>query len=236
MKKMIVLLTVLAVLCSLCACSRTNSGSSLKEDLSEAGSEAENLMSEAGSEAGNLMSEAESLVTPDSSTGSESGSAQSDSEQEGPATLSLRYVTLEIPEGMRYTLGEGSSEDAQNILITLHEADRENVMTFSLSGDRTVSSPEDAVTECVRLNAEDENNDVTYGEDVSFGEITYKPVHIVHADGSASDYLVTYLQAEDDTGLYVEMKTADYPTGSEIMPLDDAMTVAFLKSIRYHTK
>lgn len=242
MKTIIAVILTWTVLCGLCACGAAESD--MQDILPQTESTATSMsttMNTPSTEAtmpSTMSTQTDGSTTENTeTTGSPNSLARSGNAGEGPATVTSAYATIHIPEGMTYTVHHGSQvAGANNFRLTLNEMDREETKHFEISERKTVNSTDDAVIECVRMNARGANNEVTYGDDVKLGDVTYKAIHIVNDDGSAADYLVTYFRHAEGADVYVEMKTAEYPTGSVVMPLEDSKVISFLKNIQYTGK
>lgn len=242
MKTIIAVILTVAVLCVLCGCTATRpntTDTSARTDASANRTDSSANMSGGIMEPSSEIGGASTQNTDTNNTSTQDidgGYAQTGESGTGPATLTSDYVTVQIPEGMDFSV-ENTGSDAEDgaFRVLLYGQDRVETRSFSVSENPAVTGMDDAVKECVRRHA-GENNEVTYADDAEFSGVTYRAVHIVADDGSAADYLVTWQQAADEKNLYVEVLTAQYPTGSAVMPLEDPMMTYFLEGIRFTSR
>ena len=95
-----------------------------------------------------------------------------------------------------------------------------------------ISSLDDAVEECIRVRNLDtyKEGKSEIGEEVTYGDTTYKVVNMSHEHG-AETCLVSYYKRADGKDIYVEIKTNQDDNFK--LPVDDPLVQELAKSAVY---
>ena len=152
---------------------------------------------------------------------------------EGEKTLDSAFCTVTIPEGLQYKINfYNHDEDALGTI----EIDFGKKYTIEgrleVSTTRMISSLDDAVEECIRVRNLDtyKEGKSEIGEEVTYGDTTYKVVNMSHEHG-AETCLVSYYKRADGKDIYVEIKTNQ--ADSFKLPVDDPLVQELAKSAVY---
>ena len=152
---------------------------------------------------------------------------------EGEKTLDSAFCTVTIPEGLQYKINfYNHDEDALGTI----EIDFGKKYTIEgkleVSTTRMISSLDDAVEECIRVRNLDtyKEGKSEIGEEVTYGDTTYKVVNISHEHGSET-CLVSYYKRADGKDIYVEIKTNQADAFK--LPVDDPLVQELAKSAVY---
>ena len=152
---------------------------------------------------------------------------------EGEKTLDSAFCTVTIPEGLQYKINfYNHDEDALGTI----EIDFGKKYTIEgkleVSTTRMISSLDDAVEECIRVRNLDtyKEGKSEIGEEVTYGDTTYKVVNMSHEHG-AETCLVSYYKRADGKDIYVEIKTNQ--ADSFKLPVDDSLVQELAKSAVY---
>ena len=152
---------------------------------------------------------------------------------EGEKTLDSAFCTVTIPEGLQYKINfYNHDEDALGTI----EIDFGKKYTIEgkleVSTTRMISSLDDAVQECIRVRNLDtyKEGKSEIGEEVTYGDTTYKVVNMSHENG-AETCLVSYYKRADGKDIYVEIKTNQADPFK--LPVDDPLVQELAKSAVY---
>lgn len=152
---------------------------------------------------------------------------------EGKKTLDSAFCTVTIPEGLQYKINfYNHDEDALGTI----EIDFGKKYTIEgrleVSTTRMISSLDDAVEECIRVRNLDtyKEGKSEIGEEVTYGDTTYKVVNMSHEYG-AETCLVSYYKRADGKNIYVEIKTTQ--NDFDKLPIDDPLVQELAKSAVY---
>lgn len=152
---------------------------------------------------------------------------------EGEKTLDSAFCTVTIPEGLQYEINfYNHDEDALGTI----EIDFGKKYTIEgkleVSTTRMISSLDDAVEECIRVRNLDtyKEGKSEIGEEVTYGDTTYKEVKMSH-DYGAETCLVSYYKRADGKDIYIEIKTTQ--NDFDKLPIDDPLVQELAKSAVY---
>lgn len=152
---------------------------------------------------------------------------------EGEKTLDSDYCTVTIPEGLQYKVN--SYYHDENALGSIKIDFGKKGTTegrLEVSTTRMISSLDDAVNECIRVRNLDtyKEGKSEIGEEVTYGDTTYKVVNMSHEYG-AETCLVSYYKRADGKNIYVEIKTTQ--NDFDKLPIDDPLVQELAKSAVY---
>lgn len=217
MKKLSVILLALIMSASLAACGE--SGSSDTKETSAKSSVA-------------ATSEVQAEETTVEETTASAELQEGDS-GEGEKTLDSAFCTVTIPEGLQYEIYTYYHDEDNLGSISINFGKKSTIEgKLEVSTTRMISSLDDAVNECIRVRNLDtyEDGKSEIGEEVTYGDTTYKVVKMSHEYG-AETCLVSYYKRADGKDIYVEIKTnqADFFK----LPVDDPLVQELAKSAVY---
>lgn len=183
MKKLSVILLALIMSASLAACGESGS-SGTKETSAQSSASA--------------TSEVKAEETTVEETIASAELQEGDS-GEGEKTLGSAFCTVTIPEGLQYKVN--SYYHDENALGSIKIDFGKKGTTegrLEVSTTRMISSLDDAVNECIRVRNLDtyEEGKSEIGEEVTYGDTTYKVVKMSHEYG-AETCLVSYYKRAD---------------------------------------
>lgn len=217
MKKLSVILLALIMSASLAACGESGS-SGTKETSAQSSASA--------------TSEVKAEETTVEETIASAELQEGDS-GEGEKTLDSAFCTVTIPEGLQYKVN--SYYHDENALGSIKIDFGKKGTTegrLEVSTTRMISSLDDAVEECIRVRNLDtyEEGKSEIGEEVTYGDTTYKVVKMSHEYG-AETCLVSYYKRADGKNIYVEIKTTQ--NDFDKLPIDDPLVQELAKSAVY---
>ena len=215
MKKLTAILLALVMTASLAACNGSSESSGTKET---------SVQSSASE------TKAEETTVEETTASAELKEGDSG---EGEKTLDSAFCTVTIPEGLQYKVNfYNHDEDALGTI----EIDFGKKYTIEgkleVSTTRMISSLDDAVEECIRVRNLDtyKEGKSEIGEEVTYGDTTYKVVNMSHEYG-AETCLVSYYKRADGKDIYVEIKTNQDDNFK--LPVDDPLVQELAKSAVY---
>lgn len=215
MKKLAVILLALVMTASLAACDGSSESFGTKE------TSAQSSASETKAEETTVEETTASAELKEGDSG------------EGEKTLDSTFCTVTIPEGLQYKINfYNHDEDALGTI----EIDFGKKYTIEgkleVSTTRMISSLDDAVEECIRVRNLDtyKEGKSEIGEEVTYGDTTYKVVNMSHENG-AETCLVSYYKRADGKDIYVEIKTNQADPFK--LPVDDPLVQELAKSAVY---
>lgn len=215
MKKLAAILLALVMTASLAACDGSSESSGTKE------TSAQSSASETKAEETTVEETTASAELKEGDSG------------EGEKTLDSAFCTVTIPEGLQYEIYfYNHDEDALGTI----EIDFGKKYTIEgkleVSTTRMISSLDDAVEECIRVRNLDTYKEGKFeiGEEVTYGDTTYKVVNMSHEHG-AETCLVSYYKRADGKDIYVEIKTNQDDNFK--LPVDDPLVQELAKSAVY---
>ena len=218
MKKLAAILLALVMTASLVACNSSSESSGTKETSAQSSASA--------------TSEVKVEETTVEETTASAELKEGDS-GEGEKTLDSAFCTVTIPEGLQYKINfYNHDEDALGTI----EIDFGKKYTIEgkleVSTTRMISSLDDAVEECIRVRNLDtyKEGKSEIGEEVTYGDTTYKVVNMSHEHG-AETCLVSYYKRADGKDIYVEIKTNQDDNFK--LPVDDPLVQELAKSAVY---
>lgn len=217
MKKLSVILLALIMSASLAAC-----GESGNSDTKETSAQS--------SVVATSETQAEETTVEETTASAE---LQEGDSGEGEKTLDSDYCTVTIPEGLQYKVN--SYYHDENALGSIKIDFGKKGTTegrLEVSTTRMISSLDDAVEECIRVRNLDtyEEGKSEIGEEVTYGDTTYKVVKMSHEYG-AETCLVSYYKRADGKNIYVEIKTTQ--NDFDKLPIDDPLVQELAKSAVY---
>lgn len=215
MKKLAAILLALVMTASLAACDGSSESSGTKE------TSAQSSASETKAEETTVEETTASAELKEGDSG------------EGEKTLDSAFCTVTIPEGLQYKINfYNHDEDALGTI----EIDFGKKYTIEgrleVSTTRMISSLDDAVEECIRVRNLDtyKEGKSEIGEEVTYGDTTYKVVNMSHENG-AETCLVSYYKRAGGKDIYVEIKTNQADPFK--LPVDDPLVQELAKSAVY---
>lgn len=214
MKKLAAVILALVMTASLAACSN-GGGSGTEETLTPASA---------------IESTNEETTAPESTAAAE---LQSGDSGEGEKTLDSDFCTVTIPEGLQYKVNSYyHDEDALGSIKIDFGKNGTTEGRLEVSTTRIISSLDDAVNECIRVRNLDtyEEGKSEIGEEVTYGDTTYKEVKLSQEYG-AETCLVSYYKRADGKDIYVEIKTTQ--NDFDKLPIDDPLVQELAKSAVY---
>lgn len=215
MKKLAAILLALVMTTSLAACGGSGESSGTKE------TSAQSSASE---------TKAEETTVEETTASAE---LQEGDSGEGEKTLDSDFCTVTIPEGLQYKISSYyHDEDALGTIKIDFGKKGTTEGRLEVSTTRMISSLDDAVEECIRVRNLDtyEEGKSEIGEEVTYGDTTYKEVKMSHEYG-AETCLVSYYKRADGKNIYVEIKTTQ--NDFDKLPIDDPLVQELAKSAVY---
>lgn len=217
MKKLSVILLALIMSASLAACGESGS-SDTKETSAQS------------SVVATSETQAEETTVEETTASAE---LQTGDRGEGEKTLDSAFCTVTIPEGLQYKVN--SYYHDENALGSIKIDFGKKGTTegrLEVSTTRMISSLDDAVEECIRVRNLDtyKEGKSEIGEEVTYGDTTYKVVNMSHEYG-AETCLVSYYKRADGKNIYVEIKTTQ--NDFDKLPIDDPLVQELAKSAVY---
>lgn len=152
---------------------------------------------------------------------------------EGGKTLDSAFCTVTIPEGLQYEIYTYYHDEDNLGSISINFGKKSTIEgKLEVSTTRMISSLDDAVEECIRVRNLDtyEEGKSEIGEEVTYGDTTYKVVKMSHEYG-AETCLVSYYKRADGKNIYVEIKTTQ--NDFDKLPIDDPLVQELAKSAVY---
>lgn len=214
MKKLAAVILALVMTASLAACSN-GGGSGTEETLTPASA---------------IESTNEETTAPESTAAAE---LQSGDSGEGEKTLDSDFCTVTIPEGFKYKVESYyHDEDALGSIKVDFGKKGTTEGRLEVSTTRMIKSLDDAVEECIRVRNLDtyKEGKSEIGEEVTYGDTTYKEVKMSQEYG-AETCLVSYYKRADGKDIYVEIRTKQ--TDFDKLPIDDSLVQELAKSAVY---
>lgn len=214
MKKLAAVILALVMTASLAACSN-GGGSGTEETLTPASA---------------IESTNEETTAPESTAAAE---LQSGDSGEGEKTLDSDFCTVTIPEGFKYKVESYyHDEDALGSIKIDFGKKGTTEGRLEVSTTRMIKSLDDAVEECIRVRNLDtyKEGKSEIGEEVTYGDTTYKEVKMSQEYG-AETCLVSYYKRADGKDIYVEIRTKQ--TDFDKLPIDDSLVQELAKSAVY---
>ena len=218
MKKLAAILLALVMTASLAACGGSGESSDTKETSAQSSASA--------------TSEAKAEETTVEETTASAELQEGDS-GEGEKTLDSDFCTVTIPEGLQYEIYfYNHDEDALGTIEIDFGKKGTTEGRLEVSTTRMISSLDDAVEECIRVRNLDtyKEGKSEIGEEVTYGDTTYKVVNMSHEHG-AETCLVSYYKRADGKDIYVEIKTNQDDNFK--LPVDDPLVQELAKSAVY---
>ena len=223
MRKFTAVLLTLFLAASITACTDGNSSADASSETTKTTSSSES--SETTPQATETQPETESQTESKELEAGDSG--------EGEKTLDSAFCTVTIPEGLQYNVySYYHDEDALGTI----EIDFGKKYTIEgrleVSTTRMISSLDDAVQECIRVRNLDtyKEGKSEIGEEVTYGDTTYKVVNMSHEHG-AETCLVSYYKRADGKDIYVEIRATNKGTIS--LDITDPLVQELAKSAVY---
>ena len=178
-------------------------------------------------------SEVNSEETTAASSSAESAELKEGDSGEGEKTLDSDFCTVTIPEGLQYKINSYYHDEGALGSIKIDFGKKGTTEgRLEVSTTRMISSLDDAVNECIRVRNLDTYKEGKFeiGEEVTYGDITYKEVKMSHEYG-AETCLVSYYKRADGKNIYVEIKTTQ--NDFDKLPIDDPLVQELAKSAVY---
>lgn len=178
-------------------------------------------------------SEVNSEETTAASSSAESAELKEGDSGEGEKTLDSDFCTVTIPEGLQYKINSYYHDEGALGSIKIDFGKKGTTEgRLEVSTTRMISSLDDAVNECIRVRNLDtyKEGKSEIGEEVTYGDTTYKEVKMSHEYG-AETCLVSYYKRADGKNIYVEIKTTQ--NDFDKLPIDDPLVQELAKSAVY---
>ena len=178
-------------------------------------------------------SEVNSEETTAASSSAESAELKEGDSGEGEKTLDSDFCTVTIPEGLQYKINSYYHDEGALGSIKIDFGKKGTTEgRLEVSTTRMISSLDDAVNECIRVRNLDtyKEGKSEVGEEVTYGDTTYKEVKMSHEYG-AETCLVSYYKRADGKDIYVEIKTTQ--NDFDKLPIDDPLVQELAKSAVY---
>ena len=178
-------------------------------------------------------SEVNSEETTAASSSAESAELKEGDSGEGEKTLDSDFCTVTIPEGLQYKINSYYHDEGALGSIKIDFGKKGTTEgRLEVSTTRMISSLDDAVNECIRVRNLDtyKEGKSEIGEEVTYGDTTYKEVKMSH-DYGAETCLVSYYKRADGKNIYVEIKTTQ--NDFDKLPIDDPLVQELAKSAVY---
>lgn len=218
MKKLAAILLALVMTASLAACGGSGESSDTKETSAQSSASATSEV------------KAEEATVEETTASAE---LQVGDSGEGEKTLDSDFCTVTIPEGLQYNVySYYHDEDALGTIEIDFGKKGTTEGRLEVSTTRMISSLDDAVNECIRVRNLDtyKEGKSEIGEEVTYGDTTYKVVKMSHEYG-AETCLVSYYKRADGKDIYVEIKTTQ--NDFDKLPIDDPLVQELAKSAVY---
>lgn len=215
MKKLAAILLALVMTASLVACNGSSESSGTKE------TSAQSSASETKAEETTVEETTASAELKEGDSG------------EGEKTLDSAFCTVTIPEGLQYKVNFYNHDEDALGTIKIDFGKKYTIEgKLEVSTTRMISSLDDAVEECIRVRNLDtyKEGKSEIGEEVTYGDTTYKVVNMSHEHG-AETCLVSYYKRADGKDIYVEIKTNQDDNFK--LPVDDPLVQELAKSAVY---
>ena len=215
MKKLTAILLALVMTASLVACNGSSESSGTKE------TSAQSSASETKAEETTVEETTASAELKEGDSG------------EGEKTLDSAFCTVTIPEGLQYKINFYNHDEDALGTIKIDFGKKYTIEgKLEVSTTRMISSLDDAVEECIRVRNLDtyKEGKSEIGEEVTYGDTTYKVVNMSHEHG-AETCLVSYYKRADGKDIYVEIKTNQDDNFK--LPVDDPLVQELAKSAVY---
>ena len=215
MKKLAAILLALVMTASLVACNGSSESSGTKE------TSAQSSASETKAEETTVEETTASAELKEGDSG------------EGEKTLDSAFCTVTIPEGLQYKVNFYNHDEDALGTIKIDFGKKYTIEgKLEVSTTRMISSLDDAVEECIRVRNRDtyKEGKSEIGEEVTYGDTTYKVVNMSHEHG-AETCLVSYYKRADGKDIYVEIKTNQDDNFK--LPVDDPLVQELAKSAVY---
>lgn len=217
MKKFVAILLALVMTASLAACGESGS-SDTKETSAQS------------SVVATSETQAEETTVEETTASAE---LQEGDSGEGEKTLDSAFCTVTIPEGLQYEIYTYYHDEDNLGSISINFGKKSTIEgKLEVSTTRMISSLDDAVNECIRVRNLDtyKEGKSEIGEEVTYGDTTYKVVNMSHEYG-AETCLVSYYKRADGKNIYVEIKTTQ--NDFDKLPIDDPLVQELAKSAVY---
>lgn len=218
MKKLAAILLALIMTASLAACGGSGESSDAKETTAQSSASA------------TAETKAEETTVEETTASAE---LQKGDSGEGEKTLDSDFCTVTIPEGFKYKVySYYHDEDALGTIQIDFGKNGTTEGRLEVSTTRMISSLDDAAEECIRVRNLDtyKEGKSEIGEEVTYGDTTYKVVKMSHEYG-AETCLVSYYKRADGKDIYVEIKTSQ--NGFNDLQIDDPLVQELAKSAVY---
>lgn len=222
MKKQMILLLVLVLTATLMLTACDNGGSS--------------------GETGTTTTKDATVTTTEATAEAQSEAASADEEVleaglegVGEKTFDTPLVTVTVPADVKYELYTYSVGDDDRGTIQIDFGPESTMQArFEVSTTRMISSLDDAHDECIRVQNLDTYDEGRYEdmEDVTFGGMTYKAIHVT-TEWSDEIFLVSYYKrASDGVDVYVECKLDQDGFGYDAVSPTADFVVSTMNSVK----
>lgn len=221
MKKFTAILLTLILAASITACSGGNSSTDSSSETTKSSSESAEITPQA------------TETQPETEAPTENKEIEMGDRGEGEKTLDSAFCTVTIPEGLQYEIYTYYHDEDNLGSISINFGKKSTIEgKLEVSTTRMISSLDDAVNECIRVRNLDtyKEGKSEIGEEVTYGDTTYKVVNMSHEHG-AETCLVSYYKRADGKDIYVEIKTNQ--ADSFKLPVDDPLVQELAKSAVY---
>ncbi|MGN0499130.1 MAG: hypothetical protein ACI4F6_08750 [Acutalibacteraceae bacterium] len=221
MKKFTAILLTLILAAAITACSGGNSSTGSSSETTPSSSESAEITPQA------------TETQPETEAPTENKEIEMGDRGEGEKTLDSAFCTITIPEGLQYEIYTYYHDEDNLGSISINFGKKSTIEgKLEVSTTRMISSLDDAVEECIRVRNIESYTDGKYeiGEEVTYGDTTYKQVNFSQEFGSEA-CIVSYYKRADGKDIYVEIKTNQ--ADSFKLPVDDPLVQELAKSAVY---
>ena len=148
----------------------------------------------------------------------------------GPVKIDSGLTQISIPEGLDYELYMSFVDGNTGSIRVNFGTGNRGAGHIEVTTTRMIKSLDDAANECIRMN-DFGTLDSEIGDEVKYGDLTYKYVTIKETDvTNVKYYLVAYYNRSDDKDIYVELSTNGGDSYYK-MDIDDPLVGELLKSL-----
>lgn len=148
----------------------------------------------------------------------------------GPVKIESRLGVINIPEGLDYKIYHVPTEGKGTSIQVNFGIGNVNSGLIEITTTRMIESLDDAANECIRTN-DFGTMDSEIGEEVTFGDHTFKAVKIYKPDNSRiTNFLVTHYKTDSDDDGYVEI-AGNEEDGAYNIDINDPLIKEMLDSL-----
>lgn len=148
----------------------------------------------------------------------------------GPVKIDSGLSQIFIPEGLDYELYSSFVNGNTGTIRVDFGTGNSGAGHIEVTTTRMIKSLDEAANECIRMNDFGTMNS-EIGDEIIYGDLTYKYVTIQKPDGSnIKYYLAAYYKRSDDKDIYVELSTNGADSYYK-MDIDDPLIEELLQAL-----